>query len=88
MIAARLDMTVVAEILGHADIKTLAKVYAHALEEKKRGATTHPGCGGDDCTLRRCRGSRPRGRPDAQQRGKISVTPRYSLGSEGEEAAR
>lgn len=38
MIAAGLDLTVVAEILGHADIKMLTKVYAHALEERKRGA--------------------------------------------------
>ncbi|WP_341935299.1 site-specific integrase [Microbacterium sp. LWO14-1.2] len=38
MIAAGIDLTVVAEILGHADIKTLIKVYAHALEERKRAA--------------------------------------------------
>jgi len=38
MIAAGIDLTVVAEILGHADIKTLIKVYAHALEERKRSA--------------------------------------------------
>lgn len=38
MIAAGIDLTVVAEILGHADIKTLVKVYAHALEERKRAA--------------------------------------------------
>lgn len=38
MIAAGVDLTVVAEILGHADIKTLIKVYAHALEERKRAA--------------------------------------------------
>ncbi len=38
MIAAGLDLTVVAEILGHSDIKMLTKVYAHALEERKRGA--------------------------------------------------
>lgn len=38
MIAAGIDLTVVAEILGHADIKMLTQVYAHALEERKRGA--------------------------------------------------
>lgn len=38
MIAAGVDLTVVAEILGHADIKTLIKVYAHALEERKKAA--------------------------------------------------
>ncbi|WP_186307666.1 site-specific integrase [Microbacterium sp. 1.5R] len=38
MIAAGIDLTVVAEILGHADIKTLIKVCAHALEERKRAA--------------------------------------------------
>lgn len=40
MIAAGVDLTVVAEILGHADIKTLIKVYAHALEERKRAAAS------------------------------------------------
>ena len=39
MIAAGIDLTVVAEILGHADIRTLIRVYAHALEERKRAAS-------------------------------------------------
>lgn len=36
MIAAGIDLTVVAEILGHANIQMLVKVYAHALEDRKR----------------------------------------------------
>src|SRR5690606_17239926 len=39
MIAAGIDLTVVAEILGHSDIKMLIEVYAHALEDRKRGAS-------------------------------------------------
>lgn len=38
MIAAGIDLTVVAEILGHANIQMLVKVYAHALEERKKMA--------------------------------------------------
>lgn len=38
MIAAGIDLTVVAEILGHANINVLVKTYAHALEERKKTA--------------------------------------------------
>jgi integrase len=38
MIAAGIDLTVVAEILGHANINVLIRVYAHALEERKKAA--------------------------------------------------
>lgn len=38
MIAAGIDLTVVAEILGHANVNVLIKTYAHALEERKRAA--------------------------------------------------
>lgn len=38
MIAAGIDLTVIAEILGHANVKVLVEVYAHALEERKRAA--------------------------------------------------
>lgn len=40
MIAAGIDLTVVAEILGHADINMLIRVYAHAIEERKKAAGT------------------------------------------------
>lgn len=40
MIAAGVDLTVVAEILGHANINVLVKTYAHALEERKKSAAT------------------------------------------------
>lgn len=39
MIAAGIDLTVVAEILGHANINVLIRVYAHALEERKKAAS-------------------------------------------------
>lgn len=38
MIAAGIDLTVIAEILGHANVKVLVEVYAHAIEERKRAA--------------------------------------------------
>lgn len=38
MIAAGIDLTVVAEILGHANINVLIRVYAHALEDRKKAA--------------------------------------------------
>lgn len=40
MIAAGLDITVIAEILGHANTKVLQEVYAHAIEERKLAAAT------------------------------------------------
>lgn len=40
MIAAGLDITVIAEILGHANTKILQEVYAHAIEERKLSAAT------------------------------------------------
>lgn len=39
MIAAGVDLTVIAEILGHANINVLVKTYAHALEERKKTAS-------------------------------------------------
>lgn len=38
MIAAGIDLTVIAEILGHANVNVLIRVYAHALEERKKAA--------------------------------------------------
>lgn len=38
MLAAGIDLTVVAEILGHSNINVLIRVYAHALEERKKSA--------------------------------------------------
>ncbi|MBG9887145.1 hypothetical protein ABE10_25385 [Bacillus toyonensis] len=38
MIAAGIDLTVIAEIVGHANIKVLVEVYAHAIEERKVAA--------------------------------------------------
>lgn len=40
MIAAGLDLTVIAEILGHANTTILQEVYAHAIEERKLAAAT------------------------------------------------
>lgn len=40
MIAAGIDLTVIAEILGHANTTILQKVYAHAIEERKLSAAT------------------------------------------------
>lgn len=40
MIAAGLDLTVIAEILGHANTSVLQRVYAHAIEERKIAAAT------------------------------------------------
>lgn len=40
MIAAGIELTVVAEILGHANTKILQEVYAHAIEERKVAAAT------------------------------------------------
>lgn len=40
MIAAGLDITVIAEILGHANTIVLQEVYAHAIEERKLAAAT------------------------------------------------
>ena len=40
MIAAGLDITVIAEILGHANTTILQEVYAHAIEERKLAAAT------------------------------------------------
>ncbi|MGP6172271.1 site-specific integrase [Microbacterium sp. A204] len=40
MIAAGIDLTVIAEILGHANVNVLIRVYAHALEERKKAAAS------------------------------------------------
>lgn len=40
MIASGLDITVIAEILGHANTTILQAVYAHAIEERKLAAAT------------------------------------------------
>lgn len=40
MIAAGIELTVIAEILGHANTTVLQEVYAHAIEERKLAAAT------------------------------------------------
>lgn len=40
MIAAGIELTVIAEILGHANTTILQEVYAHAIEERKIAAAT------------------------------------------------
>lgn len=40
MIAAGIDLTVIAEIRGHENVNVLIRVYAHALEERKKAAAS------------------------------------------------